>query len=505
MSLLQEFNPLLDLIRSALKAGQQCYLVGGAVRDSLLDLPVHDLDFALSGETMRIARLVSRRLNAHCYILDDDRHTGRVITSREDGSALILDFVQLIENNLEVDLRRRDFSLNAMAINLFDPDQIIDPCHGQDDLAHKILSVCSPTSLLDDPVRGLRGIRIAVQYGLQMTPETRQWMRLAFPELKRCSPERQRDELFKIFNGSRPDLALRVMDRLDGLPYVFPELVGLKGETQSFPHGEDVWEHTLSTLQQLGWLLELFRTPCVPDPYQNDLTQLVLSYLGRFQPAISVFLSERLNPDRSYLALLLLAGLYHDTGKPATRTEDDMGRIHNFRHEQVSSDLIGLRGHALVLSNAEIERLRTIIRYHMRVHFLAQADLPPSRKSIYHFFRDTSRAGIDICLLSLADTCATYGANLPEDILRAELAVISALFEAWWEKPGETVRPPVLLDGHTLIEEFHLQPGILIGRLLERIREAQAAGQVKTRGEAILFAQQWLETQQLETKDETKT
>jgi len=291
---------------------------------------------------------------------------------------------------------------------------------------------------------------------------------------------------------------------LAGLPYIFPELVRLKGETQSPPHALDIWEHTLSTIKQLEWLFNIINPLHSTDQNTDELGHRVLAYLWQFQPKITAYLNGRLNPERSHMALLTLAGLYHDAGKPDTRSVEELGRIHNYRHEQVSADLVGFRGHALVLSNAEIERLQTIIRFHMRVHSLAQGELPPSRRSIYHFFRDTGGAGIDICLLSLADACATYGGNLPEDVLRSELSVITALFTAWWEKPDESVRPPGLIDGHSLMDELKLTPGPLVGMILERIREAQAAGQVRNRGEAISFARHWLEAKHQETRDETK-
>ena len=492
MVLLQDCTPFFDSVLAALAPGQPAYVVGGAVRDALLGLPVHDLDFALDGDTLRVARLVAKRLNAQYYALDDERHTGRVITALQDGSLLFLDFVTLLGGDLDQDLRHRDFTVNAMALSLADRSTILDPCQGQVDLQQKILRACSPASLMDDPVRVLRGIRLSIQLGWQMSSETVQQVKQAFPMLSQSSPERQRDELFKILSGPKPAEALRVMERLGGLPYILPELTPLKGETQSPPHGLDVWEHTLDLLQRLGWLADRFSAPLEPSPFQDDLTNRLALHLGRFQPSVLAHLETRLNAGRSHLALLNLAGLYHDAAKPATRSVDSHGRIHAYRHEQVGADGITVRGRALVLSNPEISWLWTVIRQHMRVHFLAQAGDAPSRRAIYHFFKDTGAAGIDVCLLSLADTLATYGPVVLEEVWEAELVVVSSLFSAWWEKPEEHVRLPVLLDGAMIIKELDLQPGPLIGSLLEHIREAQAAGEVKTRADALEFARQRL-------------
>jgi tRNA nucleotidyltransferase/poly(A) polymerase len=503
MPLLHAYTSLLDLVRSALKADQRAYLVGGAIRDMLLGLPVHDLDFALVGETIHVARQVARRLKAHYYVLDDVRHTGRVVTQREDGSSLSLDFVQLVENDIGQDLLHRDYTINAIAIDLADLTGMIDPVHGQEDLERRVLRVCSPLSLSDDPVRALRGIRLAVQFGLKMSPGTVELVRQAFPILNKTSPERQRDELFKILSGPNPTLALQVTQRLDGLPYLLPELIPLKGETQSPPHTSDVWDHTLAIMQALGWLVGCLSALEEPDVYQDELTNSLIINLGRFHTHLNLHLEDRINPDRSHLALLLLAALYHDTGKPATRTLDETGRIHNYRHEQLGADLIGERGRALMLSHAEVVWLQTVVRQHMRLHSLAHAQGRPSRKSVYHFFKDAGVAGIDLCLLGLADTLATYGPTLPQELWKMELDAAATMFAAWWDKPEENVKPPSLLDGHALIKALDLKPGPIIGRLLEQLREAQAMGQVITREDALRFVRACLKTEDQESNHES--
>ncbi len=156
----------------------------------------------------------------------------------------------------------------------------------------------------------------------------------------------------------------------------------------------------------------------------------------------SAHLAETPNPDRSLRALLLLAALYHDIGKPASRQVEADGRIRFFDHDQLGAQLAGQRGARLHLSNSEIERLTTIVRHHMRPLLLAQSGDTPSRRAIYRFFRATGAAGVDICLLSLADTLATYGPGLPQDVWVRQLDTVRTLLEAWWEQAEEKVTPP---------------------------------------------------------------
>jgi putative nucleotidyltransferase with HDIG domain len=209
--------------------------------------------------------------------------------------------------------------------------------------------------------------------------------------------------------------------------------------------------------------------------------------LGRFRQPLHEHLSEQLNPDRSLRALLYLAALYHDSGKPRTSQADPDGRIRFLGHERLGEELARARGGALRLSNLEIERLAGIVRHHLRPLLLAQTPALPSRRAVYRFFRDTGAAGVEICLLSLADTLSTYRTTLPQETWLRQIDVVRRLLEAWWEKREEEIAPPALVNGTDLQRLFQLEPGPLIGQLLEAIREAQAAGELHERQEALDF------------------
>jgi hypothetical protein len=165
------------------------------------------------------------------------------------------------------------------------------------------------------------------------------------------------------------------------------------------------------------------------------------------------------------------------------------GRIRFFDHDKMGSTIIEERADALHLSRNEIERLALIVRHHMRPTHLAREANPPSSRAVYRFFRDTGEAGIDICLLSLADLMATYGNTLPQERWTRQLDVVQTLMEAWWERAEKQVRPPPLLTGKDLIREFGLEQGPMIGEILESLREAQATGQIDSRQSAIRFVE----------------
>jgi poly(A) polymerase len=479
------FPEQLDEIRAALPAGVQVYLVGGAVRDALLGRETHDLDFVMPSGALEAGRRVANALGAAYYPLDEERETARVVRMTRDGSRVWLDFSIQRGDDLESDLRSRDFTINAIAVDVHQPQTLLDPLGGAGDLRAGLLRTCSPLSFLNDPVRILRGVRQAAAFGFRIHPETLKLMRAAVGELSKTSVERLRDELFRILDGAQPATAMRALEMLGVLPYLLPELPALKGVTQSPPHIADVWSHTLDVTGKLAALLEVLGPQHDPDAAGNLTMGLASVRLGRYRQQIEEHLNTPLNPDRSLRGLLLLAALYHDSAKPQTRQVEDDGRVRFFDHDEIGARLVHQRALALHLSNDEADRLQQIVRHHMRPLSLAQNPEQPTRRAVFRFFRDTRAAGVDVCLHSMADTLATYGPDLPQDVWARQLDVVRSLLEAWWEYPDQSVAPPALLGGRDVMEELGLSPGPEIGRLLELVLEAQAAGQVQTREEAL--------------------
>jgi tRNA nucleotidyltransferase/poly(A) polymerase len=497
------FSPLLESVQETLSADQEIYLVGGAVRDALLGRKSHDLDFSVPSNGIKLARHVANKLNGAFYSLDTERDTGRVILIHEDDTRTVMDFATYRSTDIEADLRDRDFTINAIAYNL-QTNQIFDPFQGAKDVLAKLIRVCTPNALENDPVRVLRAIRQAAGLGFQIDVDTRQKLKRAAGRLGSVSPERLRDELFRILDGPLPGTAIRALEMLGVLPHILPELPALKGVEQPTPHVYDVWMHTLAVMNHLEGILAALAPGYDPESTGDLFTGLLVLRLGRYREQLATHFASPLNTDRSVRALLFFAALYHDVAKPNCKTIGDDGRIRFWEHDEQGAEMAVARAKALHFSNDEIQRLRLVIRNHMRVHFHSNRmeDPPisggeaeqktPSRKAIYRFFRDAGEAGIDLVLLALADTRATRGHNLTQETWTATLNVCRIFLENFWEKPSETVTPPRLLDGNELMAEFGLQPGPRVGEVLEAIREAQATGKVDTREEALSFAKDWL-------------
>ena len=484
------YSPLIDRVRDALP-DQELYLVGGAVRDMLLKRSSPDLDFAVPSNGIALARRVANTLHAGFMALDEERDTGRVIVTDQNGTRTFLDFATYRGSNLEQDLRARDFTFNAIAFDL-KSQTLLDPLNGASDLRNRLIRACGPTSIQDDPVRILRAVRQAAAFGCRIHPDTRTTMKLAVPLLPGVSAERLRDEVFKILEGPKPAASLRALEMLGVFPFLLPELSALKGVKQSHPHVHDVWEHTLSVLGHLEDILSALAPGYNADNTNDLFTGLLTLRIGRYREQFAAHFASSLNTDRSVRAALFFAALYHDVEKPATRSVDETGRIRFFDHDVRGAQTTARRAEAFNLSNDEIERIRVIVQQHMRFHFFAdrvEGDRQePSRKAIYRFFRDAGEAGVDLVLLGLADLRGTRGPALAQETWTASLDVARVLLENYWEKRQETIAPPRLLDGNELMRELGLEPGRIIGQLLEAIREGQATGKIESREQALQYA-----------------
>jgi tRNA nucleotidyltransferase/poly(A) polymerase len=488
------FPPLLEKIISLLPPDEEVYLVGGAVRDLLKNRLSPDFDFALPSSGISLARRIANSFQADFMVLDEERDTGRVVLTNDDGTFTYLDFATYRGATLEEDLRDRDFTINAIAFNPRDIT-IIDPLNGATDIRAGVIRACSSTSLLHDPVRILRGVRQAAAFGFGIEKNTRELMKQAAGTIGNVSIERLRDEVFKMLGGPKASASIRALEMLGVLPHLMPELLKMKGVTQSPPHIHDVWMHTLAVLDQLDDLLtSSLRIDFDPEKTSDMFMGLVSLKIGRYRDQIAKHFASPLNPNRSHRSLLFFAALYHDICKPNTKTIDENGRIRFFDHDIKGADVTAARGRSFNLSNDEVERLHAIIANHMRIHFFADrlenAQQPPSRKAIYRFFRDSNGAGVDLILLALADVRGTKGNELTQTTWTAYLDIARILLENYWERPEEVVAPPRLVDGNDLMKELNIKPGKLVGQLLELIRENQAAGKITNREEAIAFARE---------------
>jgi putative nucleotidyltransferase with HDIG domain len=461
----------------------RAWLVGGAVRDVLLGRDVHDWDVIVERDAILLARATADRLNADVYVLEAELDMARVLVADT-----MIDFARLRDANLDLDLAGRDFTINALAIDLTQPDRVIDRFNGQADLEEGVIRAIGETSLTRDPVRMLRAVRQSASLAMAIDPQTADWITTHASLTLNSPAERVRDELNKMLeNGDVAD-SLLLLDAFKLLPHLLPEVAALQGVTQSLPHHWDVYEHTLrviDALELLGtrWLGfdqaddGALMLPIIPDFVWDSLLLILSPYSDPLRAHLTV--------DERWL-LLKWTALLHDIGKPAMKTVEDNGRTRFFGHDDLSARLAEERLWALRFSKNAIDRVTGIIGGHMRPHWLAE--VPLTRRAQYRFFRDTKDYGVDILLLSMADHLATHGPEVNQAAWGERLGMVAEMFVTYFSQHEEVVAPPPLVNGNDLMQELSLLPGKQIGVILEAIREAQASGEVVTREEALTLA-----------------
>jgi tRNA nucleotidyltransferase/poly(A) polymerase len=475
-------------------------LVGGAVRDLLMGRPVHDWDLIVERDAIPLARAAANRLGAAFYPLDEERDTGRVVAYDANGARTFIDLAARRGPDWRADLEARDLTVNAIALPLDGAGALLDPFSGQFDLDARLIRAVTEHSFRDDPARMMRAVRLARELDFEIEPQTAAWLRREAPRLGNVSAERIRDELGKLLAQAQASMGVQQMDDLGLLAQVLPEVTALKGVEQSWPHHWPVFEHTLFVFGALECIIALGVGQAASSPYENtpefvwgDVTRT----LADFRQELADHLAQPLGDERPALVSLKLAALLHDCAKPQTRTIDDRGRTHFYDHDQLGAPIAAERVRALRFNNAEVERVRVIIANHMRPQQLADADASAglTRRAMYRYFRDTREAGVDVLLLALADHLATHGPDVQPDRWARRINAAGALLAEYWTRLAEGVAPQLLVSGHDLMAKLGLPPGPRIGQLLEVVREAQAAGEITTREQALALAKNMTEAE----------
>ncbi len=463
----------------------ESYVVGGLVRDVLLGRDTADIDFAVASDALEVAPKVATALGGKYVLLDRVNRVGRVVLVDKRAPSTKaqweLDF-STFKGSIEQDLARRDFTIDAMAIDLsqfgegFSDIQLIDPFNGWGDLSQRVIRVVDETAFESDAVRLLRAVRLATELGFSIDKKTEALIRRYAYLISSIAGERVREELLRLLAVPDAGQFLPYLDELGLLTAVFPELAGTKGVEQPKEHFWNVFEHSLKTVIAVDFLL---RQGAWEYASGEVLTAVPWSAV------LAQHFDREVNSGSTRRLLLKLAALLHDVAKPQTKAIEAGGRVRFLGHAKEGAAIAANILERLRFSSKEVKLVETVVRHHLRPGQMSHDELP-SRRAIYRYFRDTGEAGIDILFLSLADHLATRGPNLDLATWQEHAQLVDYVIGQRFHEEG-IVRPPKLVDGHDLIDTFAMSPGPKIGEILEAVREAQASGEVATREEALAF------------------
>ena len=503
---------------------RQAYLVGGSLRNMLLGEPCRDWDIIVAGEVgeaHRLARQLADRLGGFYARLHEK--ASRVIMKSEAGD-ITLDIASLHGRSLEEDLRARDFTINALAspldeeLSLHDggdssrPYRLIDPLQGEQDLRARRLKAVQDGVFQADPLRMLRAVRLVARYRFSIDSYTQALIRRDAALLPTVAPERIHDELYAMLEPDGATAHLRLLNELGLLTVLIPEFIPAKGMRQPYPHYWDVFEHSLETVGALELVARAVMSDAqageadaggkadamnrVPTEARGGYELHVMNARDAAQfaymrdllkeaEAQGIFSRAELSAPRMKMAALL-----HDIGKPATYMIDEDGSIHFYTHPQVGAPMALEITKRLSASTKDRRLAQLVAAHHMRPGQLGQ-DGEVTPRAIRRYFVDLGPTGIAVALFSLADHLATFGPQPLTGAWERHLTVVSLLLTRYIRE-RDSILPPRLLSPEELMRRLKLEPGPLVGELLEAIAEAQAEGTIHSKEEALWLAEERL-------------
>ncbi len=437
------------------KGDRRLYLVGGALRDIILERQPDDFDFAVSGSGLEFARAFADRVHGKLIVLSESDDEARVVSRGR-----VFDFNGFGDRTIDDDLGRRDFTINAMACEVLPgrAGDLLDPFKGTDDLRAGIIRPVTPESLSSDPLRLLRGLRLGLELGLSVHDSVLEQGRSV--SLSRTAAERIGSELLRILECPGSCDALIRLHGLGRLAELLPDFAPVLED-------DDLRQHSFRTCLKID---EIVSAP---------------SFFSGFEPEWHAYFDhwEAEAEDDHGLpyrrAMLKLCGLLHDIAKPQTRFSTADGDTHFYGH-----DTIGARTaeqmvrRNLRLSKPQVKMVHTHVQEHMRLHLLATGP-ELSDRAIRRFFRDLGDEAFGMMMTCYADGWATAGRTSHLE------STITRMIQ---QKRDEDARAAVsrFVTGHDLIA-LGLEPGPAFKVILQELEDLQLEGTIASREQGLEY------------------
>lgn len=438
------------------------WLVGGAVRDILLDKEILDRDLIVTDEDAKLFSLnIAEFLGGKFIPLDEENKIYRIVLEDKKN---YLDITNPIENSLEKDIERRDLRVNAIAINI-KTGEIFDPAEGLKDFENKVLNGIREENFTDDPLRLLRIFRFHSTLGFEISKELMNIAKKYAQLINKPAKERVEYELMKLFDGKFAHCALLKLDECEMLEYIFPFVKELKQVPPNAHHHLDLFHHSIETVKQIQIL------------YENS----------------SDFVKEHLEKvdfgGFSRLAHLKLSAFMHDIGKFSTWfIEEDTGRHRFFKHEDAGSKMAPEILKKLAFSNKQIKYVQKMIKNHMYATMVVCSP-ELTDKIMMRYVRKMEDDAIDAIIIGKADRLSAQGPEITHEIVEQNLTLLDKLLN-FYIKSLETIQPlPKLLDGNEIMELLNIKPSAKLGEILNELHEAQINGDITTKQQAIEFVE----------------
>ncbi len=438
----------------------EVYLVGGVVRDFFLGKETFDRDIIVCNEDARdFALKLAERFDAKFIPLDEVNKIYRLVFKDKIN---YLDITNPVENSLQTDIKRRDLTINAIAVNL-KTFEIIDIVNGLNDLKNKKLNLISEKNFIDDPLRLLRIFRFKANLGFDVAPELLDIVKRHRKLIHEPAVERVNYELMKMFSGDYVHEALLLLDDCLLLEEILPVVKQVKQVPPNSHHHLDLFHHSVETVRQIT---EIYK--------QSD--EEVREHLNRID--FGGF---------SRLAHLRLTGFLHDIGKFSTWTiEQDTGRHRFIKHDDAGAKMSLKILKDLHFSNKQIDYISILIKYHIYPsHVMCSPEI--TDKIMMRFVRRMDMNSIDNIVLAKADRLSARGPEITDDIVEKNILLLTRL-QNFYLKVRASLQPlPKLLTGNDVMRELNIKPSPKLGEIMNALHEAQINGDVMSKDDALNF------------------
>ncbi len=474
MTILPDYDRLRDVV---LSSGYDVCLVGGAIRDYLIDLKssgqIKDFDFIVFGDSKKLAKMWATESSGTLVLLDEEERIYRVVKGKT-----IFDFSSPKGKDHISDAEKRDFTINTLRADVTGNNVILDPTKlGRKDIQDKTIRETNEQTFTDDPLRLLRAFRfMATLPGFKIEVRTLKRITRDRGLIKNVAKERLGEEFVKLFSGGDSFSSIVLMDKSRLLEAIFPEVERMRGVTQNRYHTEDVWGHSLSCLKEAESIVE---RPEAQFPERGDF--------------LRDYLNTPVGGGWRRSSLIKLTALFHDVGKPETRGEktnasdlDGTGKKDAtfYGHENRGAEIFKGIAKRIIITKSAAKIGTSLIKNHMRLLSLASAEKVTER-GIGRLIRDVGEDIPGLLILGLADTLAGKRDASNNNGLKRNRELIETVFKAYDRMSGGGKPMVPLLSGSEIMALVGIEEGILVGELKSELLLAQATGTIKTRKEAI--------------------
>ena len=428
-------DSLIEKIKPYIK-NYDSYLVGGYLRDLLSGEISPDRDIAIKCDNLaKLTKKIADELNGSFVELDPVNEIYRVVFGDD-----YIDFAKLLNNNLIDDIKRRDFTINAITYDI-NNEKFVDITGGKKDFEEKIIRTYKISNLSDDPLRTLRAIRFQAKLGFRIDDEIINFIKENNSLILNVAPERIHQELIKTFEGKFLIDALFSMDETGLLDVIFPFFKDIKKIPSNSHHHLDLFHHLIETTGNI-----------------------------------------RINKPE-----LKLAAFIHDLAKPDCWTiEPETGRHRFIGHDELGAKKVVPFLKKLKFSNKEIEYISKMVQFHIYPSALMK-DENVTERAIIRFIRKIGDDTLDLLELARADRLSARGPAVSDEMIEVNLSNLEKLKEKYFEISPKLKEMPKLVDGNEIMQILNLKPSPKLKEIIDEIKELQLEGKINTKEDAINF------------------